>query len=259
MPKKLVTNIYSALNSGVSKKVLLYDAKTNGCIKNINQPVTLVDSINNYDIITIEVIAHDDANKFYYINDHHIITKYIVNEEPLTHTLSDHLNSGYLISLATDDSGNVRQLWATMNFESDTSFKLSRKSNYAKLAIGIRNIYGINFGASSIYSDKPMKMGTWVDGKIVYRSIIDFGTIDIPVGTVSFPFNIPNIDNIITYQIFARNNTGTTYNLPYVMNGTLDTYASISQTEIQIMSNNRWTDHACWAIIDYTKKEEENG
>lgn len=217
MSRKCLTNVHSFINRSATGKIILYDAKTNGCIETANQKVTLSDSIYNYDMIGVEIIARsasDSADKIYYVNDQFIVSKYILGSEPLTMNLTNYRNAAYQLDMLANNTGDVR---VVVQFPSETIFQLSTKTNYPKLVTGVRNIYGINFGTSSSYSKTETKVGTWVNGEDIYR--ITIPDVKMPELTVTIDVSQYNIKDVIEFSgtVTAKEQNGVTYNygLPY--------------------------------------------
>ena len=52
----------------------------------------------------------------------------------------------------------------------------------------------------NIYSTEEKIVGTWIDGKRIYRKVLSFSASDFTYNTMHFNHNISNIDNIVTQK-----------------------------------------------------------
>lgn len=59
--------------------------------------------------------------------------------------------------------------------------------------------------ASEDYSTEEQVIGTWIDGKPIYRQIIFLQTINLSVGTWNSLFTIQNFDQLVKCQIISHN------------------------------------------------------
>lgn len=109
------------------------------------------------------------------------------------------------------------------------------------------------------YSTSEQRIGTWVNGKPIYRKVI---AVDFPTNTltiISYPHNISNIQMITDYRLvwydtedarwfnYFKDTTGT-----YVqIDGISNTQVRIKATGTAVNWNTRTTNK--YAIIEYTK------
>lgn len=103
------------------------------------------------------------------------------------------------------------------------------------------------------YSTKEQKIGTWVDGKTLYRKVVNFGSLPNSASkTVST--GLTNV-NYISFSGLANN--GTTYfplNLARPISGNnLGLGCWITNNEITIESANDRSSYNAYVIIEYTK------
>ena len=76
--------------------------------------------------------------------------------------------------------------------------------------------------AKEVYSTEEQVVGTWIDGKPIYRKVIDFGAL--PNSTLKqVPHGISDIDAIVSFNgvTFAKNKTATP--IPYVYTDPINT------------------------------------
>lgn len=97
------------------------------------------------------------------------------------------------------------------------------------------------------YSTEETVVGEWIDGKKIYRKVVDFGAWTISSTVSSKSTSISNIDEVVSCKIFRKLNTDwfTTYNdvaITIKPNG----YVEMSQS-----SSVSWTD--VYIILEYTK------
>ena len=107
---------------------------------------------------------------------------------------------------------------------------------------------------------KEKIVGIWIDGKPIYRKVINFGSLP-NAGTKNVAHNISNLDNVINARINARsvNGTGgTRLSIPYVYpRASYDMYyiafEGISNTHVTIVTGNDRTNYSAYVILEYTK------
>jgi hypothetical protein len=97
---------------------------------------------------------------------------------------------------------------------------------------------------------------TWIDGKTIYRKVIDIGTLtNATAKTVNH--NILNIDKIIYQYAIACDSNGMTYSIPHVASPNMS-----SNMTMALRSNKEWVQVYCSAnmssytgyyILEYTK------
>lgn len=261
MPKEILTNIHSFINRSATGKVLLYDGKTNGCIETANQKVTLTDSIYDYDMIGVEIVARsstDSTDRIYYINDQFIVSKYIFGTEPLTLKLTNYLNAAYQLTMMANNTGDIR---VVVQFPTNNTFQLTAKTNYPKLVTGVRNIYGINFGISDSYSKTETKVGRWVNGEDIYR--ITLPDIDMTELSYTTDMSQYNIKEIIKFSGSAsgEEQNGVVYNycIPYIYPTQDDAYYIIpyyvkSKNILAVKRGSGFSNVKVNLSVDYIKK-----
>lgn len=117
---------------------------------------------------------------------------------------------------------------------------------------------------NSTYSTTEQVVGTWIDGKPIYRKVVavDFPTTSTPTTstpTINYPHNISNIAYVISVKlIWWDMEDARWYNYFKDTTGTYIQIDGISNTQIRIKSAGTAVDwHARtagrYAIIEYTK------
>ena len=102
---------------------------------------------------------------------------------------------------------------------------------------------------SNSYSTEEVKTGgTWIDGKPIYRKVVDVGTLPNATSKTVL-HNIQNLDSVVNLKLIAKDNIN---NIVCNFGGTnLSVYIDV--TNIIITSNNNFTGYSGYVIIEYTK------
>lgn len=104
-----------------------------------------------------------------------------------------------------------------------------------------------------VYSTDERVVGTWIDGKPIYRKVVEFGAL--PNATSKdVAHGISNLDYIVSINTTAKYNTNY-ISIPYVDEKTLATSISISirNTKIRILSGADQSMYTATVVIEYTK------
>lgn len=102
------------------------------------------------------------------------------------------------------------------------------------------------------YSTNEIKIGTWIDGKPLYKKVITFGAL-ANNGNKVIPYGSSN--NLIKFDIYAKNPTGG-YLFKVPLGGTnyINSYVDLNSHQIVVQTNSdrtAVTDN--YAIVEYTK------
>lgn len=137
---------------------------------------------------------------------------------------------------------------------------MSDDSRIAKLTIGLSGLLRrfTDYVRSNDYRTDEFPTGQfWVDGKPIYRKVIDFGALP-NAATKSIAHNISNIDLIFHFYAMASPSAGIfTLHIPHVSETDLllQIRMAVSLTHVIIVTANDWSAYArCFAVIEYTKK-----
>ena len=108
--------------------------------------------------------------------------------------------------------------------------------------------------AASYSTDEQLTGGTWIDGKPIYRKVIDFGAL--PNSTLKqVPHGISNIDAIVSFNgvTFAKNKTATP--IPYVYTDSINTVSLFLEgTNVCIQTFGDKTSYInTYVTLEYTK------
>ncbi len=100
------------------------------------------------------------------------------------------------------------------------------------------------------YSTDERCIGTWIDGKPLYRKVISTTTNWSAVNQ-TIPHGISNLGHAINLTVFLGS-----YLLPYFSNGAAMTYIStVNKNAIAVINSGTWLEYRLVAIIEYTKAE----
>ena len=108
--------------------------------------------------------------------------------------------------------------------------------------------------AKEVYSTEEQIVGTWIDGKPIYRKVIDCGAL--PNSTLKqVPHGISDIDAIVSFNgvTFAKNKTATP--IPYVYTDSINTVSLFLEgTNVCIQTFGDKTSYInTYVTLEYTK------
>lgn len=128
------------------------------------------------------------------------------------------------------------------------------KKIYTKNDKGYEEFYN---GEENIYSQEERRIGTWVNGKPLYRKMIPCGYLN--AGDQTIAHGVPNIDGITNARGFFHNtNVGTWFPIPraYPTNGDkFNVAVDVGKENITLTSGSNYngTLFYAWIILEYTK------
>lgn len=116
-----------------------------------------------------------------------------------------------------------------------------------------------NYENARTYSTSEIKVGTWIDGKPIYRKVVavDFPTASIP--TINYPHGISNISYVVSVRLIWWDiEDARWYNYFKDTTGTYIQIDGISNTQVRIKSAGtavNWNSRTAgkYVIIEYTK------
>ena len=141
--------------------------------------------------------------------------------------------------------------------------KIKKTSQYIEDGASISNVYGTSqsngysqeyINSINTYSTDEVRCGTWIDGKPIYRKVIDFGALPNAT-TKSIAHNISNIDKITKIEGITYAN----YNyslLPLVYNSNEAQYNTeiyVGSTYIYMKSTQNRSGVTAYVTLEYTK------
>lgn len=108
------------------------------------------------------------------------------------------------------------------------------------------------------YSTTEVKTNkTWIDGKPIYRKVIDFGQLPSSNSNPLLNHNIGNIDKIVYNYAFCYNSDGITYEIPHVGNTSMmsGVYMAkrVNKEWVQIFVSGNMSSYHAYFILEYTK------
>ena len=123
-----------------------------------------------------------------------------------------------------------------------------------------------NFENEEIYSTNEIKIGTWINGKPLYRKVVT-ETPDIATTTqnASFNVNIANADEVFISsmtKIADTSSSGYRFNFPYVsgnINKTIGGYLAVldaNRVQVNIRKGNDIGVYSMRLVIEYTKSTD---
>lgn len=131
-------------------------------------------------------------------------------------------------------------------------------------------ILGGNSGGSSgsgeVYSTEETRVGTWIDGKPLYRKVIQGNGPPALNAWAVIGQPIPDIEYIAKVDAYIANtNTGTWIPLPFVVqgHGTVSALYDITGTDGRVVGLNVFSNYSgitevpIMAILEYTKTTDE--
>ena len=103
------------------------------------------------------------------------------------------------------------------------------------------------------YSTNETRIGTWTDGKPIYRKVISIGTLPGSSGAKNTAHGISNIGTLIRIYGFAYSG-GTRFPLPYTTNvnsNNIALYANNTNVIVEVGQSR--SGYTAYAILEYTK------
>jgi hypothetical protein len=97
--------------------------------------------------------------------------------------------------------------------------------------------------------------GKWIDGKPIYRKVIDFGALP-NANTKNVAHNITNIGDIVNVSIIAKSSTEYLL-LATGKNSVTDFNAWITKTNINIHTDSNRSSYNAITILEYTKTTDQ--
>lgn len=106
------------------------------------------------------------------------------------------------------------------------------------------------------YSTTETRVGTWINGKPIYRKVINYGNLP----NSSYNQVLHNIDNLSQFtKVEAIAKTQAGYYYPLNMHGTSDMFSNnivmfrVDDTKIQISTTADYSTQTAIVILEYTK------
>ena len=108
-----------------------------------------------------------------------------------------------------------------------------------------------------VYSTEEQRIGTWIDGKPLYRKVID--TLTLPSNaTVEYDITNLNIATITKlYGTASYNNGQLAKPLPFVSSGTSQIRLDVNDKKIRLITYESWSPYPSAIVIEYTKTTDQ--
>lgn len=103
-------------------------------------------------------------------------------------------------------------------------------------------------------TSEEQPIGVWIDGKTIYRKVVNFGTLPDTTSKWVNP-NISNLGTIVHLEAIADNGSGTYLVIPYTHDSSMGLQMSLAFTNntIQITTGTNRSNYSAVCIIEYTK------
>jgi len=118
--------------------------------------------------------------------------------------------------------------------------------------------YDLEYIGLNDYS-KEQVVGTWIDGKPIYRKMIEITPTSETYKTQTFPHNIANVENICRYEMFLVFSSGMVQPMPGAqftssgINVALTNFCDVSRTNIEVVFGYNRSSATVRVFIEYTK------
>ena len=181
-----------------------------------------------------------DLNQMQSNIENAINTKANLATTPQTPSGNTQVNS---VQLGYNDGGWI------LNINANTS------GQNVDFAVGIDELSNY-YNKSNIYSTNETRIGTWINGKPIYRKVINVGQPSISSGsTYRYNHGISNIELIVTQRAFwVNSNSDTYFAMPYINGATNTSIERITTSEVYIKATGEgWQGHTLYIILEYTK------
>lgn len=118
---------------------------------------------------------------------------------------------------------------------------------------------GVNLENLFNYSTDETPIGTWINGKTIYRKVINIGALPNAEQKV-YTWNIPGIQDLVGYSAYAVNTNGNILGLPYVYPSEQYmiywiTIEYVAKGGIEIITGTDRRSFNGLVILEYTKNE----
>ena len=224
----------------IGKETVLYEGNINAA-----GTYTLADNVNNYDFIIINYTALGGTNAQTLTMSKIEISKCIDAPHCFMcvygYAANDSCITGYF--------NNEKLILNACNGLIVTSIV-----GYKFGEVTVQNTITNPSPAASYSTDEQLTGGTWIDGKPIYRKVIDFGAL--PNSTLKqVPHGISDIDAIVSFNgvTFAKNKTATP--IPYVYTDSINTVSLFLEgTNVCIQTFGDKTSYInTYVTLEYTK------
>lgn len=200
-----------------------------GLYNTVNSPLHLSDSIDNYDQFEL-TLSNDGTSE----------------RGTFTYNVKDIDYSGYDFRIYNAQDTTYRYSMS-VSFVDSTNFRIDNLTVSGWSTAYLTKITGIKYIQPDSYSTEEKLIGTWIDGKPLYRIVIDTPNIPYNTGLTS--------SNCSIKKVFAHGHdaSGATYDAPYTDGTSFITYFVLPSDGILNRSGNLSSYVADYVIIEYTK------
>ena len=98
------------------------------------------------------------------------------------------------------------------------------------------------------YSTNEIKIGTWINGKPLYRKVFNLGAYTFLDGDNSYSIPQLNIDELVLGRLFFKNS-----NKHYVFHMSVPYSLQVTNQNIYFICSETFTCQQCYIVLEYTK------
>ena len=112
-----------------------------------------------------------------------------------------------------------------------------------------------NLENANVYSTEEKRIGTWIDGKPLYRKVIS-GYWSFKTGDTNIAHNISNLDLCIRADLFRIDSSHISWEFPFIStNGGLTGITKVTPENVIVKAyNDTWSNsNNGYIILEYTK------
>lgn len=174
--------------------------------------------------------------------------------------INANIKANYYNKTETDTKLDAKANTSDVYNKTETDTKLNAKQEKLTAGTGIEITGGNTINnIQGNYSTDEIRIGTWINGKPLYRKVINaqFGTV-VQGTETTVEVNLQNVDFILVdeYWLDRRPNSPAINQGPYATDGLYLGYTSFSNsnTTLRFRTKQSWVSNtAIYAIIEYTK------
>ena len=211
------------------------------------------------------IATHDVYGEGEFKDDQLQEHKHLINTQNSGEYTGSYSIVGRSDSLGTDTTGKETTLPANARTGTTTHGKQKAVYVYIKATSGLaenqqenvlNEVKGYVDSSNSYSTDEVKTGGKWIDGKPIYRKVVDFGALpNATIKEVSFD-NI-NADTFVKIEGIAMNNSGSAVTIPFADTSaatqSIAIFINSSSVSISTGATNRSDYTKCYITIEYTK------
>lgn len=172
-------------------------------------------------------------------------------------TITTPSNANYLLVnyYNTNNGDNIGESTMRGSIQIEQSlYKTEYEEYYSPVIAAVDSNGGVHEVGEN-YSTSEQVIGTWIDGKPIYRKVVNFGTLPNAT-TKEVSSGLTNVDTIVSLRGIAQSSSGA-FPMPIVLNSTFANqttlYYNKSNNTIQIIAGSNRSSYTGYIILEYTK------